>query len=273
MILLAFKVATVFYAVVALLGIAQLVRPGFIHHRALVICLAVATCFHFSALVQRGMILSGFPVGTFHDGLSLFAFVASVIAIGIGWRGSVPQLVPMAAILVAILMMIANSTEPAAAQIPESLRSRWLPIHIATSFLGYALFMVAGLVSVVYLVQERRLKAKKARVQLGLGPKSGLPSLEALDRLSLRLIEFGFPLLTLGLITGSLYGEDVWRSFLAWDPRIVSSLFVWVLYALLLNLRLTIGWRGRRLALLTVLGVVATLVSQVGLTHAWDYVL
>jgi cytochrome c-type biogenesis protein CcsB len=151
-------------------------------------------------------------------------------------------------------------------QIPDQLKSHWLAVHIALAFLGDALFAIAGIVAAVYLVQERKLKSKKkkqlAKVGTGL---HALPALEALDKVSIQLILWGFPMMTLGLITGALYAKSVRGHYWSWDPLNTVSLLVWVLYAVLLHFRITIGWRGRKLAILTVLGVVATLMAFVGL--------
>jgi len=107
---------------------------------------------------------------------------------------------------------------------------------------------------VLYLVQERRLKQKKTRPT-----PSRLPPLEVLDQLSLRMIQVGFPLLTLAIISGWLLGTG--RSNAAASARLLSVHIVWLLYAVLLHFRLWIGWRGRRLAWLTVFGLVAAIVS------------
>ena len=92
------------------------------------------------------------------------------------------------------MVLVSVMIEPAD-EVPVNLRSAWLPIHIGLAFLADAAFAVAGIVSVVYVIQERRLKQKKTRWS-GTA-RHGLPALEILDRLNFRLIEAGFPLMTL----------------------------------------------------------------------------
>ena len=173
--------------------------------------------------------------------------------------------------LVAAIMAAAILVEPATV-VPEKLKSPWMPVHVAFAFLANASFAVAGIVSVVYLVHENRLRQKRIRTT-GL---HSLPALEILDRLSLRLIEIGFPLMTLALLSGAAYGKTVWGSYWSWEPRTTVNLLVWVLYALLLQFRIAIGWRGRKAAYVTVIGVTLTLISMglgflgIGL-HAQDY--
>jgi cytochrome c-type biogenesis protein CcsB len=273
---LALRIVAVLYWMVAIGSVIHLIRPGRISGRTVAAALGSTAAAHLVVLVSRGIQAGGLPVTNLHDDFSLFAFIAAALSSILAWQTRVSQVAPLAALLVAALMGAVFTAEPAA-PVPATLRSGWLPVHIASAFLGNALFLMAGLVSLVFLVQERRLKGKKAR-WVPPGPHR-LPPLETLDQVSVRLIQFGFPLLTLGLITGALYGRQFWGTYWIWDARNTLSLLIWLLYALLLHFRLTIGWRGRRLALLTVAGVVATIVSMVGLnlaevgTHGKDYLL
>src|SRR4029079_7278329 len=90
-----------------------------------------------------------------------------------------------------------------------------------------------------------------------------LPSLETLDQLNYRALSWGFPLLTLGIVTGALWGKHSWGHFWSWEEREVFSLILWLLYAGLLQARLVAGWRGRRLATVTIIGFAVVLVSFV----------
>ena len=257
-------------------GIVQLVWPRETGDRTIVVALSVAAVAHFGAIVARTLEIGTFPMANFHDGLSMFGFLAAGMAIVIAWRSGIPQVGPLTAVLVAGLVIVAVLVEPAD-QVPEALQSGWLPVHVALAFLGNAAFAVAGIVSLVYVIQDHRLKAKKTKLKkIGTGLHK-LPALEILDDVSSRLIKLGFPLMTLGLITGAIYGNTVWGTWWKWDVRNTISLMVWVLYALLLHFRVTIGWRGRKAAVLTLLGVNVTLLAFVGLgwldvgAHAQEY--
>jgi cytochrome c-type biogenesis protein CcsB len=113
---------------------------------------------------------------------------------------------------------------------------------------GYAFFVLAAGVSVVYLVYERRLKAKRAL----LDADEGAPSLEKLDRLNYHLLGWGFLMLTLAIVSGAIWADATWGHFWSWEPQESWSLVIWLLYAGLLESRLTAGWRGRRVAALTI---------------------
>ena len=106
---------------------------------------------------------------------------------------------------------------------------------------------------------------------------SRLPSLDALDRLEERLVRGGFVVYTVALVAGTMTAAAVWKSAWSWDPQQVLSVCVWLLYFAMVQLRHT-GWRGRRYAVLTVVGFVLvagtmiTLKAVPGITrHAGDY--
>ncbi len=263
MALLLLKVCAVVYGVAAVIGVVQLLSPRLKDERLGVIALAVGALGHLVAMGARASDLGTFPMANTHDALSLFGFATAGIALAIASSDRVPQVAPFAAVLVALVVGLAVLVEPAHS-VPAGLQSPWLPIHIALAFLGNAAFVVAGMVAIVYLWQERRLKQKRTRKNVGTGLHR-LPALELLDRMSVRLIEIGFPLMTLALVSGALYGREVWGEYWKWELRNVVSVIVWALFAVLLHVRITIGWRGRKAAFLTLIGVTATLVSLVGL--------
>lgn len=275
-ILLAYRIVAVLYVMTGLASVYCLLRPARLSYRTIGAALAATAAAHLLVIVALGLQVGGLPVTNIKGDFSLFALVTAVVASAIGLKSRVGPVAPVAAILVAGLMSFVF-IEVAEQPMPARLQSGWLPIHIATAFFGDALFLSAGIVSLLYLVQERRLKHRKAKF-VPSGPYR-LPPLEVLDQLSLRLLQFGFPLLTIGLVTGSLYGRQFWGSYWIWDGKNTVAVMIWLLYAVLLHFRLTIGWRGRRVAFLTVVGVFATLVSMVGVnlaqvgTHGKDYLL
>jgi cytochrome c-type biogenesis protein CcsB len=140
--------------------------------------------------------------------------------------------------------------------LPPHLQSVWLSVHVTLAFLGNAVLALASAVSIVYLVHERELKVKR----VGRFWKR-LPSLETLDQLNYRALLWGFLLLTLGIVTGALWGKQSWGRFWSWDEREIFSLVTWFLYAGLLEARMVAGLRGRRAATVTIVGFAAVLVS------------
>lgn len=133
--------------------------------------------------------------------------------------------------------------------IPPALQTYWLPVHVTFAFLGNAVLALAFGVSLIYVLQERHLKHKKMTALM-----QRFPPLESLDRLNYVLLVWGFPLMTLGILTGSLWAGIYWGKYWSWDPRQISSALAWLLYGALLHARLTAGLRGKKAAILTMFG-------------------
>jgi cytochrome c-type biogenesis protein CcsB len=143
-----------------------------------------------------------------------------------------------------------------------ALQSNWLLYHVITCFLGYAAFAVACGISIMYLI-----KAKQEETQ-GDSPAGGIvgtfPSSRVLDDLNYKAIMIGFPLLTLGIITGAAWANYAWGTYWSWDPKETWSLIVWFVYAAFLHARITRGWVGKRAAILSIIGFAATLFCYLG---------
>jgi ABC-type uncharacterized transport system permease subunit len=126
----------------------------------------------------------------------------------------------------------------------------WLVAHIIALLLAYAALCFSLLSSVLYLVQERRIKSKlKAGNKSRWAPLDWLPPLDTLERLALATLEFGFPCMTVGLLIGTVLVQQtsLGASYLL-DPNILASFAMWVVYVTLLLLRRGIGLRGRKAA-------------------------
>ncbi|MEE8319506.1 MAG: c-type cytochrome biogenesis protein CcsB [bacterium] len=164
--------------------------------------------------------------------------------------------IPIASILMAASAMLPNKGIVA---LPPALKSYWLPFHVTFSFMGDAMFAIACAAGVMYLIQEKQLKSKKPGALY-----YRLPSLDVLDQINYRALTVGFPLLTLGIITGSIWAQYAWGAYWSWDPKETWSLITWLIYAALLHARFTAGWRGRRAAYISIIGFMAVLFTFLG---------
>jgi cytochrome c-type biogenesis protein CcsB len=143
-----------------------------------------------------------------------------------------------------------------------ALQSNWLLYHVITCFLGYAAFAVACGISIMYLIKTA-VEGTSNTAQAG-GLMSMFPPLKVLDDLNYRSIMIGFPLLTLGIITGAAWANYAWGTYWSWDPKETWSLIVWFVYAAFLHARITKGWVGKRAAWLSVIGFAATIFCYLG---------
>jgi ABC-type uncharacterized transport system permease subunit len=132
---------------------------------------------------------------------------------------------------------------------PEpKLSSSFIALHVMANLLGVALFLLAGGAAALYLVQEKRIKQKRPALF------ANLPPLTALDHAVHRFLIAGFPLLTIGIITGTWWARQLERGSPDEVMRIVFGYATWLLIAGVLLLRAAAGWRGRRAAYGTLAG-------------------
>jgi len=160
-------------------------------------------------------------------------------------------MLPLVVILMSPVLIVSSEIK----SMNPVLKSGWLGIHTSFAVLGDAAFGFACIISVMYLIQERQLKAKRLGAIF-----HRLPSLDIMDTMSYKALTLGWPLFTLGMITGSIWANSAWGTYWSWDPKETWSLIIWVIYLALLHLR-TIGWRGRKMAFLTIAGFIFVLVS------------
>jgi cytochrome c-type biogenesis protein CcsB len=196
----------------------------------------------------------------FYESLVFFAWCLLLVFLAYSTRYRFPVLgafiLPVA---LALQTTAAFFAKDAPLNLPPALQSFWLPFHVAACFLGDAFFAVAFATGIMYLLQERGLKARRPGAFY-----HRLPSLETLDAINYRSLTIGFPFLTLGIITGSVWAGEAWGSYWTWDPKEVWSLITWFIYAAVLHARLTAGWRGKRAAILSILGFTAVLFTFLG---------
>jgi ABC-type uncharacterized transport system permease subunit len=135
----------------------------------------------------------------------------------------------------------------------QGVRMSWLVAHIAALLLAYVALCFSMLASVLYLIQEQRIKSKlKPGEDSWWAPFEWLPPLDTLERIAHATLEFGFPCMTVGLVIGSVLAQEtpLGASYFL-DPKIIASFISWAVYVLLLLVRRSAGLRGRRAAYLS----------------------
>ncbi len=200
-----------------------------------------------------------FPIRNLKETLFFAAWITAGTYTGLEKRLGMKVLGVIAGPLVFVLTLI-SAIIPAAAPEPDiSYTSIWLAVHVTFIFAGYAALCLGCGTSILYLLQERDIKAKKQRFFF-----SRLPSLQTIDDTNYILLIIGFCALTIGLVTGFIYADIAWKKMWRWDPKEVSSGITWLIYAALIHERIVAGWRGRRAAIITIIGFVAVLFTFAG---------
>jgi cytochrome c-type biogenesis protein CcsB len=213
---------------------------------------------HAGVLVFRGLATDRLPWGNMYEFATATVLVAVVAYVVLAVRApglrhlGLFVLAPVVLALVLIGLFLYADAGPLVA----ALRSYWLAIHVTTAIIGFGIFFVSGIASILFLVRSRY----EARVADGEAPGAGivakLPAATALDRVAHRTAVFGFPIWTFAVIAGAIWAEAAWGRFWGWDPKETWAFIAWVVYAAYLHARTTAGWRGRPAAWVNVVGLV-----------------
>ena len=161
-------------------------------------------------------------------------------------------------ILLLVCAAVFGKTQP-----HDYLNTAWSRVHRITSYGGALAFAVAGAVGTMYLIAHRRLRTKRAM------PGPNLGSLERLEHLTLAAVTLGFALLTIGAVTGLVW--SVRDDKPTPTAKIVMAMAVWVVYAIVLHSPINPSFRGRKAAVLSVVGfvlMVGTLLAVEFMTSA-----
>ncbi len=221
-----------------------------------------AGLLHTANLVTRYLAAGHTPITNMHEAVSFFAWSITWGFLAFRWRYQVKNFGTFVSVLITILMSIAAISPQGVIPLPPALRSHWLPIHASIALIADAFLAMGFCGGVMYLLQENEIKAKRFGIFY-----ERLPSLEALDNLNQHCLTVGFPLLTLGIITGSIWAKQAWGTYWQWDPKETWSLITWFIYAALLHFRFTLGWRRRRAAIISIIGFGAALFTLWGVSY------
>ena len=254
-----FELALTFYFAATIVCVTELFKGTKTTSKIMISLVAIGFALHTGNIVARYVLSGHIPIANLHEASSFFSWCIVLLFFYLEYRYKLGLLgsfiMPVVFILMLSSSMLPRKIEP----LSPVLQSYWLGIHTVLAFVGDAAFAMAFGIGLMYLIQEHYVKSK----HLG-GLFRKLPSLQTLDEINYRLITIGFPFLTLAIITGALWAESAWGSYWRWDPKEVWSLITWFIYASVLHVRLTVGWRGKRAAILSIIGFCAVLFTFFG---------
>jgi ABC-type uncharacterized transport system permease subunit len=208
--------------------------------------IAIGVPLHAAQICLWSLVLKVCPVQGIHFALSVNAMLVALAYVLARLRLRIDMVGAFVAPQALAFLLASRFVGPVDGN--PRLRSALLPFHIVANLLGIALFTLAFAAAVAYLLQERRLKTKK------LDGVDRLPPIDALDRAEHRFLIAGFPLLTIGILTGTLWAREIEAGGAGEIARAVLSYASWALIGAVLLLRTAAGWRGRRAAYGTILG-------------------
>jgi cytochrome c-type biogenesis protein CcsB len=237
---------------------------GLVLGRLAVLLTLIAAGVHGLALVSRGLAADPVrvPWGNMYEFTLSGTFVVAVLYLALyrrfqlSWLGPIVVTFVLATLMVAVLWLY----EPVS-PLTEALNSPWLVIHVVSAIIATGAFTLGGLTSALFLIKDRAADRTTGYV-------ARLPEPAVLDRISYRLHAFGFPVWTFAaLITGPIWAHQAWSSYWNWDPKEVWAFITWVVYAAYLHARTTAGWKGRRAAWLSLVGIATLWFNFIGINY------
>ena len=265
------RVAAVLYAVASLTALPAVLYSFPRWRKACLPAAGLAFLFHLvSATEMLGLAHRWVPVGYGEVESLLGLLIAGIFLAISGIYGTVSF--GVFALPASFLLVFVPALGATRYTFPSpGVRVGWLVVHIAFLLAAYASLAFSMVASFLYLVQERRLKSHlvmaggrsiptSQRRDVGhsnlLSAPVGfawdfLPPLDTLERIAHATLLFGFPCMTLGLLVGSLLAQESVGPAYFFDPKVLLSFAMWILYVVLLYIRRSAGLRGRRAAYLS----------------------
>jgi cytochrome c-type biogenesis protein CcsB len=244
------NLALIAYACATGLALAYLVQREELVHRLAGLATMAGWAVHSVALIVLVAETGRPPFGTLSEAVSVAVWVVVLLEMLVERQYQIPALGAFVMPIVVVLSLKSSAARPATlVQLGDAFRGAWVWVHIALAMIGIAAFVLNFAGALMYLLQERQLKAKRPGAFY-----YRLPDLQTLDRLTYRTLALGFPFLTTGLILGAVWARSAWGSVLAFDPLASLSSLAWAIYAATLAGRAVAGLHGRRAAYLAVFG-------------------
>jgi cytochrome c-type biogenesis protein CcsB len=203
------------------------------------------------------------PLSNLYESLVFFslmiALIYLVIEIKYGHKSIGVFAMPLAVLSMAYASLSPNISDRIQPLLP-ALKSNWLTVHVITCFIGYAAFAIAFGLAIMFLVKRDGSDREGTLLSI-------FPQRRILDELTHQMVLFGFLFLSAGIISGAVWANSAWGRYWGWDPKETWSLITWFVYATLLHARLMRGWRGKRIAVFSMVGFAAVMITYFGVNY------
>lgn len=154
-----------------------------------------------------------------------------------------------------------------------ALQSNWLMMHVTVMILSYAALIFGSLLSIGFLILSSGISSEEYENALNTKITTGttfsisstkLQWSQNLDNLSYRMLGIGFPLLTIGILSGAVWANEAWGSYWSWDPKETWALLTWLVFAIYLHSRITKNWQGKKPAIIASIGFFVVWICYLG---------
>lgn len=260
MMITVFTSALIAYFISAVIGIAEIFRGKRATSKTMTTFAIVGYMLHTASLIVSIYTSPHVPITALQEAASFFSWSVVLLFFVVEYKYRLGLLGSFVMPIASVLMLFSSILPAETIQPKPGAHIYWHGIHTILAFMGGAVFAAACSVGIMFVVQEHFLKFKKFG---GLFEK--LPNLHVLDNANNRLLAVGFSLFTVAIIVGALWSNSTDGNYLSGNPKEVLSLITWLIYALVLHARVTIGWRGKKAAILSIAGFSGVLSAFGGL--------
>ncbi|MCB0913507.1 MAG: c-type cytochrome biogenesis protein CcsB, partial [Propionibacteriaceae bacterium] len=221
----------------------------------------VAAVTQVIGVVLRGVAAGRAPWGNMYEfittslAIAVIVYLVLALKFGMRWLG-----LPVTLLLAIGQGLAVTVFYVAVSDLMPALHSVWFVIHIIAAATAGAAFNIGAIAAILYLLRSRAEERGEVR-----GYLARIPSAETLDRVSYRFHAFAFPLWTFTIAAGAIWAQYAWGRFWGWDPKETWSLVTWIIYAVYLHARATAGWKGRRAAIVAIVGVASFWFNFIGI--------
>jgi cytochrome c-type biogenesis protein CcsB len=249
--------ASFLYVLSAALFFVSLVTDGKRWWWAAAIAMGAGWVINILGAAARGYLLGRMPLSNLYEatttGIAFIIFFALILEIM--YR---PRIIGLSAGMLSFIYyrwLVSSDAfgNDAIEPLRAVLNSYWLDYHVTTMMLSYGAFTIAFTMSVLYL-----LRAQWPRLM------AWAPPAESLDLYTYRAIQFGWPLLGIGIVLGAVWADTAWGRMWSWDPKETWALITWLIYTGYLHVRLVHGWKGSAMAWASIVGYGAVAFTYLG---------
>ena len=254
-------------------------------HKVGKFCIVSTNYCLFASLLIRWIINQYFPLSNLYESLLFLTWCLTFTQIILEYKNENILIGTINAPISLFIISFASFSLPGdmqeAAPLVPALRSNWLMMHVTIMMISYATLMIGSLLSILFLIisQTKLYYQQKEYSIKGSGfynlnenslilnrdkSSNKITLLDSIDNLSYRTIGLGFPLLTIGIIAGSVWANEAWGSYWSWDPKETWALITWLIFASYLHSRLTKSWSGKKPAIIASLGFFIVWICYLG---------
>ena len=218
----------------------------------------------FFILASRWLISGYFPLSNLYESLLFLSwcllFILKLVESKTNSKIIGAVVLPIILLIISFATLVLPKPMQYSSPLVPSLQSNWLMMHVSMMMFSYSILILGSLLSILMLVL---IKTKNTNSSLNfLVTNKNL--IINLDNWSYRTIGLGFPLLTIGIISGAVWANEAWGSYWSWDPKETWALITWLIFAAYIHARLSKGWGGEKVAILGSCGFFVVWVCYLG---------